>query len=142
MMNRVARSRVEACMRFLPLVLLASAATAAAQPRPRLTPPVFDRTTSFQSCQNVTSFACGMIDDNGMRYGTAHTRTLCTRYTFLPNGTFTSTSVIPERGVYTIRGAKVTLTLISDDLDAKPTSFDLMLSNDGEKLGDMVRQLQ
>ena len=127
-------------MRLLPLLLLAATTTAAAQPRPRLRPPVFDRTTSFQSCQQVTSFACGMIDDNGMRYGTAHTRTLCTRYTFQPDGTFVSTSMIPERGRYTIRGAKVTLTMISDDPDAKPASFDLMLSNDGEKLGDMKRQ--
>jgi hypothetical protein len=129
-------------MRYFPLILLATAATAAAQPRPRLKPPVFDRTTSFQSCQQVTSFACGMIDGNGKRYGTAHTQTLCTRFTFQPDGTFVSTGMIPEHGRYTMRGARVTMTMISDDPDAKPAPFDLVLSADGEKLGDMTRGLQ
>jgi hypothetical protein len=100
---------------------------------------VFDRTTSFQSCQQVTSFACGMIDDS--RYGTAHIQTLCTRYTFQPDGTFVSTSMIPERGRYTIRGSKVTMTIVSDDPDAKRAPFDLALSADGEKLGDMKRSV-
>lgn len=140
-MNRVARSHVKPHMRLIPLLLLAATATAAAQPRPRLRPPVFAAPTSFQSCQDITMFACGMQDANGMRYGTAHTRRECTRYTFQPDGTFAANGFLLERGRYTIRGAKVTLTTTSDEPDATPMSFDLLLSNDGEKLGDMKRLL-
>ncbi|MBL0214789.1 MAG: hypothetical protein IPQ07_13010 [Myxococcales bacterium] len=139
-------------MRFLALLLLtctlaAGATTAGAQPRPtpapKASPTTFDRTTTFQSCQTVTQFACGMTDAGGHRYGTAHERTMCTRYTFQPNGTFnTQGNLATEHGTYKLSNKTVTLTVVDEDPDTNPFAFALTLSSDGEKLGDMTRQLR
>lgn len=143
-------SRVSTCMRFLGLLLLVStvgstAATADPRPTPSRKPPLaaFDRTTSFQSCQTSTMFACGMRDAGGHTYGTAHERTICTRYTFQPDGTFsTHGGTMNERGTYKLTNKLVTLTVLGEDPGTKPLSFELTLSADGEKLGDMTRQLK
>jgi hypothetical protein len=122
----------------LGLILLVGS-TAAAQPRPKRSPPVFGQTTEFRECVKMTMFACGMQDASGMRYGTAHERTECRTTSFRTDGTYVSEGLMDaEHGTYRIRGARVTLTPHSDGADAKPQ--DLMLSADGEKLGTMTRQ--
>ncbi len=91
----------------------------------------------------MTQFACGMTDGGGHRYGTARELTMCTRYTFQPDGTFnTQGHLARDHGTYKLSNQTVTLTVIDEDPDIKPFAFALTLSPDGEKLGEMTRQLK
>jgi hypothetical protein len=123
-------------MRFLPLSLLLVASTAAAKP--------FAVPTKFESCQQSTMFACGMRDEGGHSYGTAKAFTVCSGYVFAPDGTFTSTSdglPIPgETGRYVVNNGRVTLTTEPGDPAEQPRTFELKLSADGKKLGDLTRK--
>ena len=121
-------------MRFLPLALLLVASTAAAKP--------FAVPTRFESCQQSTMFACGMRDDAGHIYGTAKTFTVCSGYTFKPDGTFENTmdGLTTERGTYVMNLGRVTLTIQPEDPADKPRTLELKLSADGKKLGDLTRK--
>ena len=93
---------------------------------------------SFQSCTESTVFACGMISPSGERYGTAHTRTMCSTYTFLPNGSVKLGGIpgFDDKGRYTIRAGVVFI----ESLDSKgkvSNKFKLALSKDGKLLGEM-----
>lgn len=122
-------------MRFLPLALLLAAAPAAAKP--------FAVPTKFESCQQTTLFACGMRDAAGHTYGTAQPLTVCSGYVFRPDGTFSSTGDFPrlgEHGHYVVNLGRVTLTIEPDDPAETSTVFELRLSADGQKLGDLTRK--
>jgi hypothetical protein len=114
---------------LLGLALLISSTTAFAQPTPS-----FSKTTSFESCHKSTMFACGMRDAQGNTFGTAKEMTRCEKYVFAPNGTY-AVQGKDDRGTYRVIGKTVRLTPLQD---GKPgASFDLVLSADGAKLGDM-----
>lgn len=100
----------------------------------------FATVQSFRSCQETWAFACGKIDASGHRYGTAHKRTLCSTYTFLPDGT-AKLGVYPglwERGRYRIHGGIVHIDVL-DEKGKITSSSDLRLSGDSTMLGDMTR---
>jgi hypothetical protein len=118
--------------RTLLTLSLLLAATAAAQPKPA---PTFSATTSFESCSKSWAFACGKPDGRGGTYGTAHERTHCERYTFQPDGTFTSGF---ERGTYKIVKGTVKMSTPNSD-GGKPYTFELVLAADGTSLGSMKR---
>lgn len=95
---------------------------------------------SFQSCTESTVFACGMISPTGERYGRAHTRTMCSTYTFLPNGSVKLGGIpdLDEKGRYKIRSGVVFVEALNNK--GKVTNkFKLTLSKDGKLLGEMKR---
>jgi hypothetical protein len=105
-------------------LLLSSATTAFAN---------FSRTTSFEGCTTSTRFACGMFDDHGRRFGTAQVITHCEKYSFLPNATYYVNGALS--GTYQMIGQTVRMTPLVDGKPGKP--FDMTLSTDGSKLGEM-----
>lgn len=105
-------------------------ATAFAQPSPL----GFTKATSFEGCTKSWAFACGKIDSAGRKFGTAHERTRCEKYTFLPNGTYAVTGqMMTTGGTYRVIGKTVRLT--AKNVDGSTASFDLALST----LGTMTR---
>jgi hypothetical protein len=120
---------------LLALVLL-SASTALAQPRPAAAPALV-RATTYEACSPAWTFACGM-GEGDQRYGTATKQEICERYELRPDGTFTGSAFpLSLHGTYRIAGDKVTLT--NADPAATVRSFVLTLSADGEKLGALKR---
>ena len=123
------------------LVLAASAllfaVTTAAHANPKTT---FSAEQVFESCTEATVFACGMISPSGERFGTAHTRTQCSTYKFLPNGNLSLSFYpgMPDRGRYQIRKGYVHIEHL--DQKGKVTHRQkLALSKDGKTLGEMKR---
>jgi hypothetical protein len=122
---------VESRMRFLGIILLIWSSLAVAQPRQKLSPPAFPADTVFQGCVDTTF-------PDGNTFGLR----VCERYTFQPDGTLTmSDGHLTMRGRYTIRGSKVTLTIVMDANDPVhgTTTFELPLSNANDKLGYLER---
>jgi hypothetical protein len=118
----------------LAVAFLLISATAFAQPSPQ----GFTRATSFEGCTKSWAFACGMRSSTGQTFGTAKEMTHCEKYTFLPNGTYTSSGrMLPTAGTYRVIGKTVRLTVRHDD--GGTSSFDLVLSTDGSTLGSMKR---
>lgn len=97
-------------------------------------------TTTFEQCHTRTMFACNIPDGHGGTYGTAKEYKSCTQMTFRPDGTFTTTGELDAtEGTYRIFNG--TMKLATDPLPGeKSRSFELKLSVDGTKLGDMTRR--
>lgn len=100
----------------------------------------FTQAQTFKSCSETTVFACGKISPTGERYGTAHTRTMCSQYEFGADGTVNLMDYmgLPQPGRYHVKGN----TVFIDRLDEKgkvTSTFTLELSKDGKTLGKMKR---
>jgi hypothetical protein len=74
-----------------------------------------------------------MRDDQGRTFGTAKVFTHCEKYSFLPNATYYVNGAFS--GTYQKIGTTVRMTPVVDGKPGKP--FDLTLSTDGSKLGEM-----
>jgi hypothetical protein len=118
-------------MRLAWFALALLPALAAASPR-----PTFDRETAFESCQDITQFACGMRDASGNTFGTAKITRSCSRYTFEPDGSFASNDFMRAlRGRYRIVRGEVVVTFD----DPSVATFAMKLSPDGAKLGTLSK---
>lgn len=136
-----------------PLVALLALTTslvgvALAQPRPVRIPraQAFATTSHYQACTKSWAFACNIPAGNGHTYGTAHEQTMCSSYTFEPDGTFQLTGElgIGEHGTYRVRDGKVTLTTVREadpesGLTASTTTVVLPISPDGATIGTLKR---
>lgn len=125
-------------MKHAILLIAATAILLASSPALAKSSTTFASEQSFQSCTESTVFACGMISPSGERYGTAHTRTMCSTYTFLPNGSVKLGGIpdLDEKGRYKIRSGVVFIESLNNK--GKVTNkFKLTLSKDGKLLGDM-----
>ena len=126
-------------MRKLGFALLLISTTAVAQPKPQQAG--FTKATTFESCTTSWAFACGMRDERGNKFGTAHQMRHCEKHTFQPNGTYSVLGFghpLNNYGTYKMIGSTVRLVPTNDD-GTKGTPFELVLSADGTKLGDMKR---
>jgi hypothetical protein len=99
---------------------------------------VFSTERTYSQCQETWAFACNKRTADGRTYGTAHKRTHCSSYTFLPSGRaiIRFNGSIVDRGSYTVKTDKVRIKLI-DSSGTVTNRFELKLSKDEHLLGDM-----
>jgi hypothetical protein len=122
------------------VVLTSTAFASSAAARSDL-PLTFTSAQSFQKCSENWVFACGKVDRNGRRYGTAHKRTMCSTYTFLASGEATLEGYpgLPEQARYHIRGGTVHIEVLDKKTKKVTRRLQLPLSKDGKSLGEMKR---
>lgn len=130
--------RVFQNMKYAPCIIVFAAlllCLTSAHAKPTRT---FSKEQSFKSCSESTMLACGKIDSSGRRYGTAHTRTMCSTYTFQPDGTarFSEYPGMWDAGRYEVRGGSVFIETL-DPTGKVVGKRELKLSKDGKTLGGM-----